>query len=213
MKELYLCSFASNDLKRSVERYLLQAKAMNAYQNIEDKKLNQQFSTVYYSQFSTKPLSSNKLSSILPQKEGCWDTATIMSSFRIDKSGRLIIGTMGAAKGFGEKIHLSWAKKKLQSLSWLRNLKNKKYPWWRLDTFFSKKKAPQKKQREQITCRMSLLLLKRRGQKGRPRALQIRGSFWRFIRSSRGDRRERSFRGARDDGGCAGRRGDGEGEG
>ena len=28
-------------------------------------------------------------------------------------------------------------KKKLLSLSWLRNLKNKKYPWWRLDTFFS----------------------------------------------------------------------------
>ena len=31
-------------------------------------------------------------------------------------------------------------KKKLLSLSWLRNLKNKKYPWWRLDTFFSKTK-------------------------------------------------------------------------
>ena len=90
--------------------------ALNAYQDIEDKKLRQQFSTVYYSQFSTKPLSSNKLSSILPQKEGCWDTATIMSSFRIDKSGRLIIGTMGSAQGFGKKIHFSWAKKKLQSL-------------------------------------------------------------------------------------------------
>ena len=47
----------------------------------------------------------------------------------------------------------------------------------------------------------------------RPRALQIRGSFWRFIRGSGGDRRGRS-RGARDPcGGCAGRRGDGEGEG
>ena len=31
-------------------------------------------------------------------------------------------------------------KKILSSLSWLRNLKNKKYPWWRLDTFFSKTK-------------------------------------------------------------------------
>jgi len=31
-------------------------------------------------------------------------------------------------------------KKKLISLSWLRNLKNKKYPLWRLDTFFSKTK-------------------------------------------------------------------------
>ena len=29
-------------------------------------------------------------------------------------------------------------KKKLLSFSWLRNLKNKKYPFWRLDTFFSK---------------------------------------------------------------------------
>ena len=28
-------------------------------------------------------------------------------------------------------------KKKLISLSWLRNLKNKKYPWWRLDTYLS----------------------------------------------------------------------------
>ena len=31
-------------------------------------------------------------------------------------------------------------KKKLLSLSWLRNLKNKKYPFWRLDTIFSKVK-------------------------------------------------------------------------
>ena len=31
-------------------------------------------------------------------------------------------------------------KKKLISLSWLRNLKNKKYPFWRFDTYFSKTK-------------------------------------------------------------------------
>ena len=31
-------------------------------------------------------------------------------------------------------------KKKLLSFSWLRNLKNKKYPFWRLDTIFSKNK-------------------------------------------------------------------------
>jgi beta-1,4-mannosyl-glycoprotein beta-1,4-N-acetylglucosaminyltransferase len=38
---------------------------------------------------------------------------------------------------FGSK---ACKKKKLISLSWLRNLKNKKYPWWRLDTYFSKNK-------------------------------------------------------------------------
>ena len=31
-------------------------------------------------------------------------------------------------------------KKKLISMSWLRNLKNKKYPIWRVDTYFSKNK-------------------------------------------------------------------------
>lgn len=31
-------------------------------------------------------------------------------------------------------------KKKLISFSWLRNLKNKKYPWWRFDTYLSKTK-------------------------------------------------------------------------
>ena len=38
---------------------------------------------------------------------------------------------------FGSK---ACKKKKLKSLSWLRNLKNKQYPIWRLDTFFSKTK-------------------------------------------------------------------------
>ncbi len=31
-------------------------------------------------------------------------------------------------------------KKKLKSFAWLRNLKNKKYPFWRVDTFFSELK-------------------------------------------------------------------------
>ena len=31
-------------------------------------------------------------------------------------------------------------KKCLRSFAWLRNLKNKKYPFWRIDTYFSKLK-------------------------------------------------------------------------
>ena len=38
---------------------------------------------------------------------------------------------------FGSK---ACKKKKLKSFSWLRNLKNKKYPFWRIDSFFSKTK-------------------------------------------------------------------------
>ena len=38
---------------------------------------------------------------------------------------------------FGSK---ACKKKTLKSFSWLKNLKNKKYPFWRIDTFFSKTK-------------------------------------------------------------------------
>jgi glycine/D-amino acid oxidase-like deaminating enzyme len=90
--------------------------AMNAYQELKSNKIKSNCSTVYYSQFATEPLTSNKLNSILPQKEGCWDTATIMSSFRVDKEGRLIVGTMGNVDGIGQSMHHGWAKKKLQFL-------------------------------------------------------------------------------------------------
>ena len=95
-------------------KYLL--LAMNAYQDLDSEQNKRNFSTVYYSQFATRPLNSNEMSAILPNKEGCWDTATIMSSFRVDEAGRFIVGTMGNSEGFGKKIHSNWANKKLRDL-------------------------------------------------------------------------------------------------
>ena len=95
-------------------KYLL--LAMNAYQDLNKEQNTGRFSTVYYSQFATRPLNSNEMSTILPNKEGCWDTATIMSSFRVDDSGRVIIGTMGNSDGLGKRIHSGWANKKLKDL-------------------------------------------------------------------------------------------------
>ena len=89
---------------------------MNAYQDLNEEQNIGKFSTVYYSQFATRPLNSNEMSTILPGREGCWDTATIMSSFRVDNAGRLIIGTMGNSEGFGKFIHSNWANKKLRDL-------------------------------------------------------------------------------------------------
>lgn len=39
---------------------------------------------------------------------------------------------------FGSKAVKKKKIEKYQSMSWIRNLKNKKYPFWRIDTFFSK---------------------------------------------------------------------------
>jgi glycine/D-amino acid oxidase-like deaminating enzyme len=95
-------------------KYLL--LAMNAYNDIDQEFNSRKFSTVYYSQFATRPLNSNEMSAILPNHEGCWDTATIMSSFRVDTAGRLILGTMGNSEGYGKVVHRNWAKKKLKDL-------------------------------------------------------------------------------------------------
>ena len=84
---------------------------MNAYQDLDSEQNKRNFSTVYYSQFATRPLNSNEMSTILPNKEGCWDTATIMSSFRVDEAGRVIIGTMGNSEGLEKKFILIGQKK------------------------------------------------------------------------------------------------------
>jgi glycine/D-amino acid oxidase-like deaminating enzyme len=69
-----------------------------------------------YFNFATRPLSANLLTSILPGREGCWDTKTIMSYFRLDQDGRLVFGSVGALRGTGLVVHRAWAKRALAKL-------------------------------------------------------------------------------------------------
>ena len=66
---------------------------------------------VHYFQLATAPLGHNIGAQILPGGEGCWDTGTVMTSFRKDQAGRLIIGAMGNPDGLG--LHEAWAKRML----------------------------------------------------------------------------------------------------
>jgi glycine/D-amino acid oxidase-like deaminating enzyme len=74
------------------------------------------FLPMFYFQMATEPLSEHQLEVILPQMEGCWDDGLIMTSFRRDTEGRLVIGSMGDLSHFGSKIHKEWARRKLNSL-------------------------------------------------------------------------------------------------
>ncbi|MDK4740498.1 FAD-binding oxidoreductase [Rhizobium sp. CNPSo 3464] len=67
-----------------------------------------------YFNFATKPLSDNVRKTILPNREGCWDTKEILSSFRMDQRGRLVFGSVGALRNTGHAIHESWAKRSLK---------------------------------------------------------------------------------------------------
>ncbi len=69
-----------------------------------------------YFNLATRPLSDNLQKSILPNREGCWDTKEILSSFRMDKAGRLVFGSVGALRGTGTAIHRSWARRSLKRL-------------------------------------------------------------------------------------------------
>ncbi|TCU36144.1 NAD(P)/FAD-dependent oxidoreductase [Rhizobium azibense] len=69
-----------------------------------------------YFNFATAPLSDILRKSLLPGREGCWDTREILSSFRMDHAGRLIFGSVGALRNTGATVHKGWAKRSLKRL-------------------------------------------------------------------------------------------------
>jgi glycine/D-amino acid oxidase-like deaminating enzyme len=69
---------------------------------------------VPYFNFATRPLAPELAGSILPGREGCWDTRMIMNSFRFDQAGRLLFGSIGALRFAGLEVHRAWAKRALR---------------------------------------------------------------------------------------------------
>ena len=69
-----------------------------------------------YFNFATQPLSDNVRASILPERQGAWDTNEVLTSFRFDRAGRLVFGSCGALRGTGAAVHRSWARRALKKL-------------------------------------------------------------------------------------------------
>ncbi len=69
-----------------------------------------------YFNFATIPLGDNLRRSVLPNREGAWDTKEILSSFRMDQAGRLVFGSVGALRNGGAAIHRAWARRALKKL-------------------------------------------------------------------------------------------------
>ena len=69
-----------------------------------------------YFNFATVPLGANLGRSVLPGREGVWDTKEILSSFRMDQAGRLVFGSVGALRNIGLAVHRAWAKRSLRKL-------------------------------------------------------------------------------------------------
>jgi glycine/D-amino acid oxidase-like deaminating enzyme len=67
-------------------------------------------------QFATKPLPENVRKTILPGGEGAWDTSLILSSFRLDRSGRLIVGSVGQVENMGYSLHKNWVRRTIRKI-------------------------------------------------------------------------------------------------
>ena len=101
-------------------RHTVRAKsvlvATNAYQLGIETPFKAVFTPMSYCQFATVPMPEAARRLILTGGEGCWDTALVMSSFRVDRAGRMIVGGVGNSEGPAATVHHSWARRKLRRL-------------------------------------------------------------------------------------------------
>jgi glycine/D-amino acid oxidase-like deaminating enzyme len=88
--------------------------ATNAYHRPTSGARVPPLTPVNFFQLATAPLSPNVAGSILPRGEGAWDTGLIMTSYRKDAAGRLILGAMGKPDAVG--LHRAWAERALARL-------------------------------------------------------------------------------------------------
>jgi glycine/D-amino acid oxidase-like deaminating enzyme len=63
----------------------------------------------HYFQFATAPLPEEIRRTILPGGQGAWDTRLVLSSYRLDRAGRLIVGSVGQVENMGFRLHKDWA--------------------------------------------------------------------------------------------------------
>lgn len=90
--------------------------ATNAYQHGIETPFKPEYTAMHYCQFATAPIPESARRQILAGGEGCWDTALVMSSFRVDQAGRMIVGGVGNSDGPASGIHYAWGRKKLKAL-------------------------------------------------------------------------------------------------
>ena len=69
-----------------------------------------------YFNMATPPLTPKLLQKILPNREGAWDTPDVLTSFRLDRAGRLVFGSVGALRGTGASVHRGWGRRAMTKL-------------------------------------------------------------------------------------------------
>lgn len=82
--------------------------ATQAYPDHAFKDQKQSMVPFNYFQFATPPLPEAVRKTILPGGQPAWDTNLILSSYKLDRDGRLIVGSVGQARNGAYNLHKNW---------------------------------------------------------------------------------------------------------
>jgi glycine/D-amino acid oxidase-like deaminating enzyme len=90
--------------------------ATDTYAVSDDFDLRSEFVNLPYFNIATRPLTEGELAAVLPSRQAITDTRKVLSSYRLDRDGRLIIGSVGALSGSGRSMHVAWARRAINRL-------------------------------------------------------------------------------------------------
>ena len=82
--------------------------ATNAYADENSEGVRQSTIPVFIFQCATGTLPDAMAESIIPRRQGLWDTQTLMTSSRIDSAGRLVMSSAGSLQGSFASIRQDW---------------------------------------------------------------------------------------------------------
>jgi glycine/D-amino acid oxidase-like deaminating enzyme len=88
--------------------------AVQGYADYGFKHYQQALIPFNFFQFATTPLPESVRKTILPGKQASWDTNLVLSSYRLDEAGRLIVGSVGQARNGGYSLHKNWVQRSIK---------------------------------------------------------------------------------------------------
>jgi len=82
--------------------------ATNAYADENSEGVRESSIPVYIFHCATGSLPDSIAETIIPQRQGLWDTRTLMTSSRIDTAGRLVMSSAGSLQGTFKSVRQDW---------------------------------------------------------------------------------------------------------
>ncbi|TNF91260.1 MAG: FAD-binding oxidoreductase, partial [Gammaproteobacteria bacterium] len=82
--------------------------ATNAYADGNSQQVRESTLPVFIFQCATQPLPADVAERIIPERHGLWDTQLMLTSSRIDASGRLVMSSAGRLQGYHRPIRENW---------------------------------------------------------------------------------------------------------